>query len=139
MSRLMPPSGANPPVQARTADGEPIELVPLAEDICRRYHTEFPDEHERYGPAGQAWCLHDNQYLLAWAIQDARDGTVQLDEHAVWLADVLASRGFRVARLARDLELAAAVVSEWVRDPTLARDAAARLLAASKRVRRDMP
>jgi hypothetical protein len=110
--------------------------VPLAEDVCRRYRSEFPDEEERYGPAGQTWCQHDNQYLLAWALQDARDGTIHLDEHVVWLADVLGSRGFPVARLARDLEIAAAVVRDGVADRELARDTAARLLAGARRLRR---
>jgi hypothetical protein len=137
MSRPTPPSGANPPAQTLTAAGDAIELVPLAQDICSRYRSEFPDEDQRYGPAGQAWCLHDNLYLLAWAIQDARDGTVELGEQVVWLADVLDSRGFPVARLARDLEIAAAVVLDGVPHRTLARDAAARLLAAAAHVHAD--
>lgn len=131
MSRPMPPSGASPPTQARTASGGAIELTPLAQDICRRYDLEFPDERERYGPAGRAWCLHDNLYLLAWAIQDARDGTVKLEEQVAWLADVLDSRGFPVPRLARDLEIAAAVVVNGMLDEALARDVAATFTAAS--------
>jgi hypothetical protein len=91
MSRPMPPSGANAPLQTRTAAGDAIDLVALAQDVCRRYSSEFPDEQERYGAAGHAWCLHDNQYLLAWAIQDARDHTVELAEQVAWLADVLDS------------------------------------------------
>ncbi|HET9718604.1 MAG TPA: hypothetical protein VFP55_00850 [Solirubrobacteraceae bacterium] len=104
-----PPSGATPPERVLTSDGTPIELKPLAAEVCRRYRAEFPDEQQRYGPAGVQWCLHDNQYLLAWAIQDARDGTVVLAEQALWLAGVLENRGFPVARLARDLEIAAEV------------------------------
>jgi hypothetical protein len=56
------------------------------------------------------WCLHDNQYLLAWAIQDTRDATVVLSEQATWLAAVLNARDFPIARLARDLEIAAEVL-----------------------------
>ncbi len=134
MSRLVPPSGTNPPTQSHTAAGAPIELVPLAQDVCRRYRSEFPDEDERYGRAGQAWCRHDNQYLLAWALQDARDGTVHLEDHVLWLADVLGSRDFPVSRLARDLEIAAAVVRDGVEHRALAQDAAARLVAAAGRV-----
>lgn len=110
MTRPAPPTGATPPAQVLTAEGVAIELRPLAREICRRYHQEFTDEEERYGPAGREWCLHDNQYLLAWAIQDARDGTVRLDEQAVWLAGVLEARNFPAARLARDLEIAGDVV-----------------------------
>ena len=136
MSRPMPPSGANPPVLAHTTAGVPIELVPLARNVCARYRSEFPDEKERYGAVGQAWCVHDNQYLLAWAIQDARDGTVELDEQAVWLADVLDSRGFPVARLARDLEIAAAVVTEGIVERSFADAVAGRLAAAAATVGR---
>jgi hypothetical protein len=135
MTRPMPPSGADPPLQTRTAAGEAIDLVPLAQEICRRYSSEFPDEEERYGPAGHAWCLHDNQYLLAWAIQDARDHTVDLAEQVVWLADVLNSRGFPIARLARDLEIAAAAVSDGVDDGPLALRAASKLTAAAATLR----
>jgi hypothetical protein len=109
MSASMPPSGANPPVEMLTAEGLTIELAPMAREICRRYGEEFRDEHERSGPAAEAWCLHDNQYLLAWAIQDARDGTVDLVQQALWLADVLDRRGFSLERLARDLEITTTV------------------------------
>lgn len=134
MSRPMPPSGANPPAQSQTAESDIIELVPLAQDICRRYRAEFPDEEARYGPAGAAWCVHDNQYLLAWAIQDARDGTVELAEQSLWLADVLGSRGFPVARLVRDLEIAASVVLASMEPRSLARAASALLLAAARSI-----
>jgi hypothetical protein len=104
-----PPSGATPPFHAFTSDGFPIGLRALAVKICARYRDEFPDEQERYGAAGIEWCLHDNQYLLAWAIQDARDATVVLAEQAVWLARVLKARDFPLERLARNLEIASEV------------------------------
>ena len=110
MSRSAPPSGATPPVEVHLPDGTSIDLRPIAREICAHYRTEFPDEEERYGPAGIEWCLHDNLYLLAWAIQDRRDGTVRLDEQAAWLARILAARDFPVSRLVRDLEIAAEVV-----------------------------
>lgn len=110
MSRLEPPGGASPPAHAFTSDGSPIDLRPLAREICARYRQEFPDEEERYGPAGMEWCLHDNQYLLAWAIQDARDATVVLSDQATWLAAVLKARDFPIARLARNLEIAGEVL-----------------------------
>lgn len=109
MNRPNPPSGTAPPAEALLSDGTPIDLQALAGEVCRRYREEFPDEEERYGPAGVKWCLHDNQYLLAWAIQDVRDGTVLLDEQVEWLCSILANRGFPVQRLARDLEIAAEV------------------------------
>ena len=57
--------------------------------------------------------MHDNQHLLNWAALDVA-GAVVLDEQVAWLARVLAARDFPVDRLARDLELAAAVVRAQV-------------------------
>ena len=57
--------------------------------------------------------VHDNQHLLNWAALDVA-GAVVLDEQVAWLARVLGARGFPVDRLARDLELAAAVVRDQV-------------------------
>jgi hypothetical protein len=131
----MPPSGASPPADIATAGGATVELVPIAREICGHYRTEFPDETERYGPAGEAWCLHDNQYLLAWAIQDARDGSVDLIEQALWLRNILHSRDFPVDRLARNLEIAAAVVAHAMAEEPLAATVSERLVAAAGAVR----
>ena len=57
-----------------------------------------------------AWCRHDNQHILAWAAAATR-GYVDLAAKVRWLAGVLAARGFPVARLARDLEIAADVLA----------------------------
>jgi hypothetical protein len=109
--RPEPPSGEQPPVTAVTVSGESFDLIPLAQDICRRYHQEFPDERERYGDAGEAWCLHDNQYLLSWA-GEAACGFLDMNREVEWLATVLAARGFPLDRLARDLEIGADVVRD---------------------------
>jgi hypothetical protein len=101
-----PPSGAPPPRQATLADGTVVELGPLAEAVCDRYQAEFPDEQERYGPAGRAWCIHDNLHIFAWAISDAEFGYVRLTEKIAWLARVLDARDFPLERLVRDLEIA---------------------------------
>jgi hypothetical protein len=107
-----PPGGTPPPTTAILMGGEePIDLVALAEEICRRYRDEFPDEQERYGDAGLAWCVHDNQHILAWAV-GGRNGYVDLEGELSWLARVLSSRDFPVDRLARDLDIAAEVVRE---------------------------
>ena len=108
--RLGAPSGAAAPLEVTAPSGETVDLRDLAKEVCRRYRAEFPDEEERYGDAGQAWCLHDNQYLLHWALLDAR-GTTSLDEQVAWLARVLETRDFPLDRLARDLELCADVVA----------------------------
>ena len=91
------------------ADDVAVPLVPLAQEICGRYREEFPDEQERYGDAGQAWCLHDNQHLLFWGA-GAVNGFVDMEREVDWLARVLAARDFPLDRLARNLDLAAEVV-----------------------------
>ena len=117
--RLAAPSGSAAPIDVVAPDGSPVDVRSLAKQVCARYRAEFPDEEERYGDAGQAWCVHDNQYLLHWAILDAR-GTTSMDEQVAWLARVLAARDFPLERLRRDLELAAEVVGEtgagWAAD-----------------------
>ena len=117
MRRVAPPSGAPAP---ETADG--VDLRALGELVTNRYGREFPDEDERYDPAiWRAWCRHDAQYLLQWAILDA-DGTISLDEQVAWLARVLSARDFPLDRLARTLELCADAVATVGRE-----DAAGRL------------
>jgi hypothetical protein len=109
-----------PPADAVLA-GEhvPVALVPLAREICSRYRAEFPDEQGRYGEAGAAWCVHDNQHILNWAI-GARNGRVELTRELAWLARVLEARDFPLDRLARNLEIGADVVRE--RYPALAEE-----------------
>lgn len=108
-SRPSPPSGDPPPVSAVLPDSTELDLVALAQEICRQYRDEFPDEIERYGPAGHSWCIHDNQHLLNWAAL-AVAGFAELEKEITWLAGVLEARDFPLERLRRNLELAAAVV-----------------------------
>jgi hypothetical protein len=128
-----PPSGAEPPHVAERSNGQAVPLDPLARDLCDRYFAEYPDHIERYGTAGDAWCVHDSLYLLAWAIADHDWRDVVLREQALWLADVLEARGFPLDRLARHLELAAVIVRE--RGLEAAAEVAARLDDAGAAVR----
>lgn len=111
--RPAPPTSSGP-LTARLEGGE-LDLVATAREVCRRYRIEFPDEEERYGEAGVAWCVHDNQHLLSWAALAVEYG-FDMDAQLAWLADVLRHRDFPVDRLARDLEIA----SEVVESPALA-------------------
>ena len=117
--RLASPRGTAAPTDVAAPDGAIVDVRELAKEVCRRYRAEFPDEEQRYGDAGQAWCLHDNQYLLHWALLDAQ-GTTDLGEQVAWLARVLHARDFPLDRLARDLEICAEVVVEtgrpWAQD-----------------------
>ena len=112
-SRLEPPSGQPPPTEARLGDGEALDLAMLAREICRRYRSEYPDEKERYGDAGNAWCVHDNQHLLNWAAGQV-NGYVEFEREVAWLARVLEARDFPLDRLARNLDIGADVVREQV-------------------------
>jgi hypothetical protein len=111
-----PPNGEAPPLLAWLGDEEPLDLLELSREVCRRYREEFPDEEERYGSAGVAWCVHDNQWLLSWAAESMTD-YLDMDAEVGWLASVLEARGFPLERLCRDLEIAAEVVLDQVCGP----------------------
>ena len=111
--RPAPPSGQPPPRQVALADGTEVDLEAVATEVCARYAAEYPDEQERYGDAGQQWCVHDNQHLVNWAVLDTRE-YVSLEEQVSWLAKVLEAREFPLDRLARDLDIAAEVVGQRV-------------------------
>jgi len=112
--RVEPPSGQPPPTEARLiSHNEALDLPALAREICRRYRAEFPDERERYGDAGVAWCVHDNQHLLNWAA-GALNGYVDMEREVGWLARVLEARQFPIDRLARNLDIGAEVAREQV-------------------------
>ena len=106
-----PPGGAPPPSSTLLA-GHAIELEPLARETCRRYRAEHSDERARYGAAGEAWCVHDTLYVLAWAADDLRPGGARLLGNVTWLARVLDARRFPLDRLARNLQIAADVVTD---------------------------
>ncbi|MEA2126577.1 MAG: hypothetical protein QOI80_3359 [Solirubrobacteraceae bacterium] len=107
------PGGAPPPSQATLPDGSALALVPLASEITDRYAHAFPDEQDRYTPEWREWCTHDNQHVLAWAL-DAQAGLTDLWEQISWLARVLEARDYPLDRLARSLELGGDVLDERV-------------------------
>jgi hypothetical protein len=122
-NRLEPPGGDPPPLVGRLGESETLDLYALAREVCRRYRLEFPDEVERYGDVGNAWCVHDNQYLLDWAAEATSDNVDMRDEVA-WLASVLEARHFPLDRLARNLDIGADVVLDEVTGSPGARMAA---------------
>jgi len=115
---LQPPEGGDAPprVSSPLAGGEILDLFSLATVICERYRLEYPDERGRYGDAGVAWCVHDNQHILNWATESV-NGEIDIRQEIAWLAIVLHARDFPIDRLARDLDIAAVVVSEQVGEP----------------------
>jgi hypothetical protein len=107
---LRAPSGHPPPRRAALPDGGELDLEALAAEVCRRYRAAYPDEQGRYGDAGIAWCVHDNQHLLNWAALEC-SGLGAMERDVRWLAAVLEAREFPLDRLAHDLDLAADVVA----------------------------
>jgi len=112
---LQPPDGGDeaPKVSSPLHGGETLDLVALATAICERYRLEYPDERARYGDAGVAWCVHDNQHLLNWATESV-NGELDIKQEVAWLATVLEARDFPAERLARDLDIGADVVLSQV-------------------------
>ena len=104
-----------PPARATLPSGHEVDLITLAESVCRAYDAEFPDERERYGPAGAKWCVHDNQHLLNWAILSLRF-EIDFERQLAWLGRVLEARQFPLDRYARDLVLLADAVAQQLPD-----------------------
>ena len=111
--RLSPPSGMAPPQRATAPRGHEVNLVEIARKTCVAYDEEFPDERDRYGPAGIEWCRHDVQHLLNWAVLSLTHD-LDFEEQLCWLARVLEARDFPLPRLARCLELLAGIIRESV-------------------------
>ena len=133
--RVHPPEGGDeaPKVSSPLAGGDALDLVALATSICQQYRLEYPDERERYGDAGVAWCVHDNQHLLNWATESV-NGDLDIRREVAWLATVLEARDFPTDRLARDLDIGADVVLGRVGEPG-GRELAAVLTATAGFVR----
>ena len=129
--RLAPPSGMPPPVTALSPLGTELDLRALAKEACSAYDAEFPDERDRYGPAGIQWCVHDNQHVISWAVLSLT-GSLDFSERIAWLARILEAREFPLDRLARSLELCAQTIDYRHSDEDALID---RLLDGAKLVR----
>jgi hypothetical protein len=99
-----------PPTAALSPLGKELDLWALAKETCDAYDADFPDERERYGPAGIEWCVHDNQHVFNWAALSLT-GSLRFFEQIAWLARILERRDFPLARLARSLELCAQTIA----------------------------
>jgi len=104
-----------PPEHATGPHGRRIDLAAIARKTCVAYDREFPDERERYGPAGAAWCRHDSQHLLNWAVLSLTQD-LDYERELAWLARILEARDFPLSRLARCLELLAQTTRQRVPD-----------------------
>ena len=104
MTEVAPPSGQLPPADLRLTAGDVVALAPPAKAACDRHLRAHPEELERYGPHARTWCVHDLQWLLLWALQDADGQGVDLGAQLDWLARVLGARGYALASLAEAVE-----------------------------------
>ena len=129
MSVQPPSASGHPPPSYAVLGGRRVDLLPLAEEICRRYRSEFADERERYGDAGHAWCVHDNRHILNWTAEAVAYGA-DLEANLLWLRRVLVARDFPVERLVRDLEIAADVLADAAQPEPAARLRAAAVVVA---------
>jgi hypothetical protein len=119
--RTEPPSGTNPPARVDLGGGDVVLLEPLAERLCDLYFAIYPDDLERY----------DEGVAEAWALEDARAGLVDVVEQVKWLGRVLEARSFPVERLARHVELVAAVIDASI-EGEVGQRAAERMRMASE-------
>lgn len=84
----------------------PTQWLALAESVCDRYYTEFPDHDARYGGRGRAYCAHDNAYLVAWLVDALGPaGLASFAANVGWLRGLLDARGFPMDAFRRNLEL----------------------------------
>ena len=107
--RPAPPGGWPPPETALLAGGE-VALVPLADEIARRYFERHPEDLQRYGDVARDWEIHDTLHLLNWAVGDV-EGHADLGKQVAWLAGVLEARDFPLEHLASNLDIAADVTA----------------------------
>lgn len=125
--RVEPPSGMAPPASARLPDGTVVDLAPLAQRITEAHLRRHPEDVARYGDElARAWCTHDNQHLLAWAIMDA-----DLEGQLAWLARILDARGYPVANLVDNVATCAEIVGDAIPSPA-GRTVADRMRAAAR-------
>lgn len=118
-----------PPVAAELPDGTSVALVPLAQEICTRHLERHPEDAERYGyELAFDWCVHDQQHVLAWAVED-RDLAGQIR----WLAGVLDARGYPIPNLVDSILQGAEILSLRLSLPG-SEEIAARMRAAVERL-----
>lgn len=125
-----------PPATARR-DGRAFDLEGPAAAASDRHLAAFPDELDRYEPeVARAWCRHDLQHVLHWAIADVDRADEDLLAQVAWLVGVLHARDYPVERLDPAFRTLADVVEEQTGDDAVAarlREGAAHVLVTASR------
>lgn len=94
-----------PPTEATLGDGTVLDLRALAEAITAVHLRRHPEDVERYGELAEAWCIHDAQHFVSWAVSDPA-----LHDQYAWLARLLEARGYPRANLIDCIEISAKVL-----------------------------
>jgi hypothetical protein len=129
MRDVAPPSGQQPPPAAQLGDGRSVELQPIAAAASERHLADHPELVERYGEHTRAWCVHDLQWLLLWAVQDADGQGVDFTGQLDWLVRVLGARDYPLDSLADALDTLAETATGLPGAAGRLRDGAARVRA----------
>jgi hypothetical protein len=124
---VAPPSGQQPPAEVLLGGGTIVELRPVAAAASDRHLSDHPELVERYGPHTRAWCVHDLQWLLLWAAQDADGQGVDFAAQLDWLVRVLDARDYPLDSLADALDTLAAEAAALPGAGDLLRAGAARV------------
>jgi hypothetical protein len=131
-----PPTGQAPPAEALLRDGTLVPLAATAAAAAERHLTQHPEEIDHHGPHTAAWCRHDLQWVLSWAVQAADGQPIEFAAQLDWLARILAARDYPIASLADALdELAAAAEPSLPGAAALLRDEATRVRRGAERSR----
>jgi hypothetical protein len=109
-----------PPSSATLPDGSQVDLYALAVKVTEIHLERHPEDAERYGHLAWAWCVHDTQHLMSWAV-----GDLQFARQLRWLAGILDARGYPLGNLFDCVRACASVLRQEVGPG--ARDAARRM------------
>ena len=126
MSLRRAASSRRPSVQLR--DGSAVELRPPRSSRRTVISPSTPSSSSATAPHTRAWCVHDLQWLLLWAVQDADGQGVDFAAQLDWLVRVLDARDYPLASLADALDTLAGAAGAVA-------GAADRLRAGAVRVR----
>ena len=126
-------------VGASAADALLARKAELAAAITDALYAAMPELQEKHGDRGRAKCLQDMRYNLEHlAPAVALDDPSLFAGYAVWLRDLLASRGVAAAEVGRSLELTREIArarmpaEEVARSLELTRDVARARLPAGE-------
>jgi hypothetical protein len=102
---LRRPSGELPPMEMEL-DGVRIDLLAIATEAADRHHERHPEDVGRLGESARDWCIHDTQWLVAWAILDVQ-GYTSFADQLEWLTSLLRARDYPIEHVAEGLLTAA--------------------------------